>query len=643
MKHVIIGTAGHVDHGKTWLTRALTGTNTDRLKEEQERGITIDIGFAQLELPGGQTASIIDVPGHEGLVRNMIVGATGMDLVLMVVAADEGFMPQTQEHLDILGLLGVSTAVIVLTKIDSVDGEWADMVEADVLERVKGTFLEGAPVVRVSAATGEGIEGLRQLIARLVEDSVPKNAEHAYRLPVDRSFSVKGFGTVVTGSLVDGTLHVGDVLRVYPGTRETRVRGLQNHGEAAREMSAGMRVAANLADVERSDVSRGCVVAEPGSLRVSKSVTGLLRLIPSAPFAVRNSSRLHFFQGTQGLVCRVRLLDADELLPGEEGLAQFFFDEDVAARCQDRFVVRFFSPVVTVGGGTILDMGQPRLRRRDEKIEARLRELASTPERRVSQRIADAGLSAVRKRVLMLTENLSAAELEDALAPLFSSGEVIRVGEGLVSAKEMERLGEAARELLGSYHKAHTLERGMRLSELRESLLSEASGDADAFLALLAKDGAVCQGQGVVWLPGFEPRFSPEQEALRTRMRDLFAQAGYEAVDNEKAHAGLAVSKALFREVFARMQQDGELVALTPALTLSGDAYRRALDVFMGMFQDSDEVTLACFRDRLQVSRKYAQVILDSFDRAGISCLVGDHRVLLAGAERVRGQREDQP
>lgn len=629
MKHVIIGTAGHVDHGKTWLTKALTGTNTDRLKEEQERGITIDIGFAQLMLPNNQSASIIDVPGHEGLVRNMIVGATGMDLVLLVVAADEGFMPQTQEHLEILQLLGVETGIVVLTKCDAVDGEWLEVVEADVRDHVEGTFLEGAPIARVSALTGEGIDDLRQLIAQMVEHAVPKNTERAYRLPIDRSFSKKGFGTVVTGTLVDGTLRVGDKLEVYPTHVMTRVRDLQNHNESAREMYAGMRVAANLTGVERSDVRRGRIIAQPGTVEVTRRVTVQLQLTSDAPFSVKNSSSLHFFTGTQEVVGRVRLLETDEMQPGGTGFAQLSFDEDVSARNHDRFIVRFFSPMVTVGGGSILDMASGRLKRNNEDVIARLRSLAGSATQRVEQRVIDARLAPLPRQALSVMENLSAAETDQVLSPLLDEGRILAVGEGLISAVWFDRLRDNVLDVLRGYHAAHTLERGIRLGELRERAFSSCPESADALIARFRDEGLIEMGGGCVWLAGFAPSFSAEQSRLYERVKAAFDETGYEARGNDEVRVALGVDAQPFAEVFARLLADGAIVAVTSDSSVGGDAYRRALQTFRSMFESDDRVTIAQFRDRLGISRKFAQLLLDSFDNARISKLVGDARVLL--------------
>lgn len=629
MKHVVIGTAGHVDHGKTWLTRALTGTNTDRLKEERERGITVDIGFAQLTLPNGQRASIIDVPGHEALVKNMIAGATGIDVVLLVVASDEGFMPQTQEHLDILGLLGVERGIIVMTKCDAVGADWADMVEADILDHVEGTFLQDAPVVRVSAVTGEGIDLLKQRIADLVEQVRPRNEDRACRLPVDRAFTIKGFGTVVTGTLVDGTVNVGDEVEVYPQRKLTRIRSLQSHNEAAESMSAGMRVAANLQGVERKEVSRGCIVAKPGTLRQADRLLTHVVVSGDSPFDVRNSSRVHFYTGTEELMCRVRLLDADALPPGEDGFAQLVFDRPVTARNHDRFIIRFFSPVVTIGGGTILDIAPGRARRNSEPVLRRLRALNGSREERLLQRVRDAGVRCATAPELEVAENLSPKECATSLSALCGRGLVQAAGDAYVAADALGRLEDEARAVLAEYHEQHALERGMGLGALRTRLFSSSPERADALVGLLEASGCLVVDGRLARLPDFEATLSPEQLRLHDSVVAAVEEAGFEPLETDELVARVGGGERALAPVLDRMRADGELVSLTPTTTASAKVWRRGLDTFMQMAASGDPVTIAQFRDRIGVSRKFAGLFLDSYDRAGYTRLVGDARVVL--------------
>ncbi len=356
MKNIIIGTAGHIDHGKTTLIKALTGRNTDRWEEEQRRGITIDLGFTFFDLPGGDRAGIIDVPGHERFINNMVAGVVGMDLVLLVIAADEGIMPQTREHMDILGLLGIEKSIIVLNKCDLVDEEWLELVEEEVREELAGTFLEESPVVKVSAASGQGLDGLVELIERMTCDELAQKDVHTIpRLPVDRAFSLSGFGTVITGTLVSGTIRREDVLEIYPIGKESKIRSIQVHGEDRKECYAGQRVAINLSNIKKREIERGCVLAPAGSMKTTDLLDVKLEVLENSMRILANHSRLHFFTGTSEVLCRAVLLDKEEIGPGESGFVQLRLEEPVAVRRGDKFVVRFYSPMETIGGGVILE------------------------------------------------------------------------------------------------------------------------------------------------------------------------------------------------------------------------------------------------------------------------------------------------
>ena len=356
MKHIIIGTAGHIDHGKTTLIHALTGRNTDRLKEEQKRGITIELGFTWFDLKDHTRCGIIDVPGHEKFINNMVAGVVGMDLVLMVVAADEGIMPQTKEHLDILGLLGIEKTILVLNKCDTVDEEWLSMMEEDVKEELKGTIMEGAPVSRVSAMTGDGIEELKELILHMVKDDVKeKDVNSIPRLPVDRVFSMPGFGTVVTGTLLSGSISKNDTLEVFPIGKECKIRNIQVHETNQDKCEAGQRVALNISNIHKDELHRGCVIAPVGSMENSRLMDVKLTVLKDSNRNIKNRDRLHLFTGTSEILCRAILLDKDELVPGETGLAQLLLEEELATKRGDRFIVRFYSPLETIGGGIVLE------------------------------------------------------------------------------------------------------------------------------------------------------------------------------------------------------------------------------------------------------------------------------------------------
>ena len=356
MKNIIIGTAGHIDHGKTTLIKALTGRNTDRWEEEQKRGITIDLGFTWFDLPGGDRAGIIDVPGHEKFINNMVAGVVGMDLVMLVIAADEGVMPQTREHMDILQLLGIEKSIIVLNKCDLVDEEWLELVEEEVKEELNGTFLENAPVVRVSAATGQGLPELIETIEHMTRDEVvQKDITTIPRLPIDRAFSLSGFGTIITGTLLTGTISKEDTLEMYPIGKTSKIRSIQVHGEDKDKCYAGQRVAINLSNIKKREIGRGCVLAPPDSMKNTDILDVRLNVLESSMRVLTNHTRLHFFTGTSEILCRAVLLDKEEIGPGESGFVQLRLEEEIALRRGDKFVVRFYSPMETIGGGVVLE------------------------------------------------------------------------------------------------------------------------------------------------------------------------------------------------------------------------------------------------------------------------------------------------
>ena len=356
MKHIIIGTAGHIDHGKTTLIKALTGRNTDRWEEEQRRGITIDLGFTWFDLPGGDRAGIIDVPGHVKFINNMVAGVVGMDMVLLVVAADEGIMPQTREHMDILNLLGIEKSIIVLNKCDLVEEDWLELVEEEIREELAGTFLEKAPVVRVSAATGEGLPHLVDVIQKMAEEEVEeKDTATIPRLPIDRAFSLSGFGTIITGTLLSGTITKDDTLEMYPIGKSSKIRSIQVHGEDVDKCYAGQRVAINLSNIKKREISRGCVLAPPDSMKNTDLLDVKMQILDSSMRVLTNHTRLHLFTGTSEILCRAVLLDKEELGPGESGYVQLRLEEEIAVKKGDKFVVRFYSPMETIGGGVILE------------------------------------------------------------------------------------------------------------------------------------------------------------------------------------------------------------------------------------------------------------------------------------------------
>ncbi len=631
MKRLVLGTAGHIDHGKTELVRALTGTDTDRWAEEKRRGITIDIGFAKMPLEGGGYVSIVDVPGHERFIRNMLAGASGIDAAIMVVAADDGVMPQTVEHLEILQLLDVREGVIALTKTDLVDGEWISAVSGEIRGRMKGTFLEEAPIFPVSALTGEGIADLAAGIRDLVDRVSGRTEDRPFRMSVDRVFTKSGAGVVVTGTAGDGTVSEGASLSLYPQGKAVRVREIRNHDERIREAGAGMRTALNITGAGKDEIRRGSVLAEDGTVRVTEAVTASLTLFPDAGFAVRNSSRLHFYLGTQELIARVRLLDRDELLPGGRCYAQFFFETPLTARNRDRYIVRFYSPVTTVGGGAVIDADARRLKRRRPEILTRLQALETSDEDLVLDEAVRSGFAMTDEDALLSVSGLGRAEIRSAVEGLLSSGRAVKIGERLIAASCLAEIRSRAEEILGEYHSKHPLSHGMKRGEFLERLFGDGARSARAgeVAKELEDEGVIALRGAAASLASFSVRLSPGQEKIRREIAADYRRFGYRP---ETDGAYLAGRGHEYEEMFRHMLSAGELVRLKEDCAVSGEVLEEAEATLREMFEKNSRVTLAEFRTATGSSRKYAMMFLEHFDGEGLTRLVGDARILLTGS-----------
>mgnify|MGYP000137387472 CR=1 FL=1 len=476
MKHGIIGTAGHVDHGKTVLTKALTGMDTDRLAEEKCRGITIDLGFAHLDWPDGTQAGIVDVPGHEKFIKNMLAGAGGIDLALLVVAADEGVMPQTVEHLDILSLLGIRDGIVVLTKADLADADWLEMIRKQVQELVRGTFLEGAPILPVSAVTGSGIPELNEQLHSLVLHTKEKSTLAPFRLPIDRVFSVDGFGTVVTGTLTEGVIRVGDPVELTPSGLTSRVRNIQVHGQNTETAYAGQRAALNLPSLKKEELHRGDAAVKPGSVRPSRMLDVRLRCLPDAHRTILSGSQVHLYHGASVRLAKAVLLDRDELPPGAQCFAQLRLTEPLAARQGDRFVIRFYSPLETIGGGVVLDPCPPRRKRYDPAVlESLLVREQGSDRQRLLQAVAGFGVRLPNAGELAGVSGLDVAAVPPIIAELVSCGQLAEPLPGrYVTAAALDDLWPRCREILDAYHRKFPLHAGIPAAELRQKLFRKA-------------------------------------------------------------------------------------------------------------------------------------------------------------------------
>ena len=618
-----IGTAGHVDHGKSTLIQALTGIDPDRLREEKERGLTIDLGFAWLTLPSGKEISIVDVPGHERFIKNMLAGVGGIDAALLVVAADEGVMPQSREHLDILDLLRVPSGMIALTRCDLVEDEdWLELVEEDVRATVAGTVLEGSPLVRVSSVSGAGLDSLRETLDRLLADTDAKRDVGRPRLPIDRAFTLRGFGTVVTGTLLDGRLRVGDEVHVVPGNLSSRIRGLQSHKHKIDSAAPGNRVAVNLGGVDVDDVYRGQVLTLPRMLSATRFADVRVRLLPSAPRPLAHGAVVTFHSGAMEVLARVRLLDQEAIAPGETGLAQLLLVKPVCLSKGDLFIARQLSPSCTLGGGEVLDPFPPRHKRFSPEVIAAL----DTLERGSPQ---DVVVQAVRQRepctrngvagVLPFTD----AEFDEILTALLAGEQVVDLGRYLYSASGWIALTERVTALLRDFHTRYPLRVGVGKEEVRRRLGLQSRVFAEV-TQRLAADGVVAEEHGALRLFAFEIALSDAHEAT--------AQALLAALEREPlappSLTDLRQAFAVDDDLLNVLAAQGRIVQVNGDLIYSERAYQQAVARVREHLAGAGRATVSQVRDLFGTSRKYVLPLLEQMDRDGVTKRDGDERTL---------------
>ncbi|WP_027717755.1 selenocysteine-specific translation elongation factor [Desulfovirgula thermocuniculi] len=634
MEHLVIGTAGHVDHGKTMLVKALTGVDTDRLKEEKERGISIELGFAPLKLPSGRSASIVDVPGHERFIKNMLAGVGGIDMVLLVIAADEGVMPQTREHVDIINLLQIPRGVVALTKVDLVDREWLELVKEEVNEFLNETILRGAPVIEVSSITGQGLGDLLAAIDRVAGEVPPRPTSGSVRLPVDRVFSITGFGTVATGTLWSGILRPGDPLVIMPQGTSTRARTLQVHGRKVSEARAGQRVAVNLSGVEVSEISRGSVLATPGSLAPSYRLDVRLYLLKTAG-ALKNRAQARLHLGTAEIICRVVLLDREELAPGETALAQLELREPTVAVRGDRFVIRSLSPMRTIGGGQVIDPVAPKHRRlRPQVIAALLTKERGSPEEQV--------LCQLQSRPALYTPvelaqviGMAGEAAQHSLESLAGKGLARRIAvdnQAYFLAREVyEGWAAKVKRLLEDYHREFPLREGLPKEELRSRLFPHLNSKQFHHLLLaMEEDGLLRVSAQEVALAGFAPSPTPAQQEQIDALSNLYRERKFQPPAWEEACQTVGLAESAAQEVLQYMQKKGILVKIGEGLYFHAACLDLARQAVVKYLQERGEITVGEARDLLQTSRKYALPLLEYLDRERVTRRVGDKRVLRA-------------
>ena len=634
MAHIIVGTAGHIDHGKTALVKALTGIDADRLKEEKERGITIDIGFANLALDAETTLGFVDVPGHERFIKNMLAGAAGIDMVMLVVAADESVMPQTREHLDICSLLRVDRGVVVLTKIDAAERELADLAEMEVQELVRGTVLEGAPIVRVSSRTGEGIPRLVEILRDHARLATPRDAARLLRLPIDRAFTVKGFGTVVSGTLIAGRVGRDEEVEILPGKHAARVRGIQVHGAAVEEARAGQRTALNLQRIELAEVERGMVVAAPGAFEASRMFDVDVQLLPSAPGPIVRRKRVRFHTGTAEVIGFLVLLGQDSLEPGGSALAQVRLEAPAFALPGDRFIIRQYSPMVTLGGGEILDLPGARHRRSDAVARTRLERLqrASLEERIVlmAEELGDSTLSAA---TIIARAGVPHEAARNALAATAASGRLRLLSDTpptAVAAAVFEGAAGRVLEEVRRFHEREPLARGIAREDLKGRAARHASPVLfRAVLEHLEASRQLALDQEIVHLHDRTVTLGGEDARVLALLEDRFQALGLQAPAPDDVIATLGVPRAPARKLLQLMVRDGLLVKVNEQMMVSRAAIDRLVADVRALKSRTTTFGVREFKELTGLSRKFAVPLLEYLDSQRVTRRTGDERIIL--------------
>lgn len=639
---LIIGTAGHIDHGKTALVKALTGVDADRLPEEKQRGITIDLGFAELDL-GGARLGFVDVPGHERFVKNMLAGASGIDLVLLVVAADEGVMPQTREHFEICRLLETSAGLIVLTKKDLIeDAELLELVNLDVQELIENSFLQNAPVIVVSAKTGEGIEELKQALLETARKIPDRKNETVSRLPVDRSFSVRGFGAVVTGTLIAGEIKTGGEMEVLPLEKRVRVRGLQTHGKSVETARAGQRTAINLGGIERAEIERGMVLSESGVLRPTQIFDAEIEVLKDAKRALKSRQRIRLHIGTIEALARIQVLNqANEIAPGEKDFVQLRLETTVVALPNDRFIIRSYSPQITIAGGRVLDASAQKHKRKDaENARKYLQNLIEADARndkaeQIKLYLAAAGERGLTFPDLQARTGWRREILQKAIAENIEKKALVEAEAFFIAAVPFENLKAKTLSRIENHHRREPLSRGISRETLREKIFAHLAPEIFKItLQILEKENKTATERDVVRLAAHSLELSAEEKILREKLQKIYRAAKLEAPKLEdaltEATNGAGLSRERARKIFQLLINTGEVVKITDEFYFADEAIKTLIKNLKNYADKTPDrlIDVAAFKDLANVSRKYAIPLLEYFDRERVTARAGDKRLI---------------
>jgi selenocysteine-specific elongation factor len=632
MRNIIIGTAGHIDHGKTTLIKALTGRETDRWEEEKRRGITIDLGFTYFDLPDGNKAGIIDVPGHEKFIKNMLAGVVGMDMVLLVIAADEGIMPQTTEHLNILNLLGVENGIVVITKCDIVDQEWISLVKEDITETISSTFLEGAPIVEVSSKTGQGIEKLIQEIINIADKAVKERELNTIpRLPIDRVFSIQGFGTVITGTLITGILKKGEEVEIYPVNKICRIRNIQVHSSDVEKAYAGQRTAINLSNIKKNEIYRGCVIAPVNSMKNTMMLDVKLNLLKSSKRVVINRSRLHLYTGTSEILTRVVLLDRDELTPGESCYAQLRLEEEIAVRRGDKFIVRFYSPLETIGGGEIIEPLPLKRKRFDENLieELKIKEKGTGAD--VIEKIIKETKDLLSVSGLAKTTALTETEVQDNIEILEQEEKItlFKVKNDMyVWHKSFEiEIEEKLEKYLFNYHKENKYATGAKKSEIKSKFFPNLKQLLfDVIIQAFVEKGLIKQSDEFISLNYFTIEYDEDYRKIKERVLMILDEVKFELLKIDELAE--KINHPMTDDVLSLMLTEKDLVRINDLVT-TRELYEEAKNILVEFLNKNKKISAAQYRDLINTNRKTAIALLEHFDMLKLTKRIENDRILL--------------
>ncbi|WP_457577461.1 selenocysteine-specific translation elongation factor [Desulfomarina sp.] len=639
MREIVLGTAGHVDHGKTSFIRALTGIETDRLKEEKKRGITIELGFAFLDLPCGHRIGIVDVPGHEKFVKNMVAGVTGMDILAFIIAADEGIMPQTREHFEICRLMGVRRALVIVTKIDLVEPDWLEMVDEEIFEFCQGSFLEDAPILHVSSITGEGLDEVRTTLDNFVTQHNFTQSFGPFRLPVDRSFAMKGFGSVVTGTSISGRTAVGEELRLYPSERMAKVRGIQVHGEPVEEVEAGHRTAVNLQGLDSTEIERGMVLAPPDVLEPGYMLDCRFLYLASNPKPLKHRARIRVHVGTSEIIGRLSLLDRDELQPGEESIIQLLLEEKVAVWPQDRYVVRSYSPVYTIGGGEILGnlpfRKRKRLTERDREYNRRLYEVLvnGSVEDKVLFFLAESGEKGLTAGELGIRLGLFGKHLKKALNVPLSTKKMVVVDSSTqryVIRNIAEKIKETIISTLRQYHRDNPIQVGLVREELRSSVGKRVEQKVFNYcLNELLRKSVVVLEESAIRMADHEVALKADEKQLESEIIEWYREKGLTTPTVKETMARFSeYPENLVKEVLQLLLRQETLLKISETLYFSKERFDPLVKSVVETIERDGEIDAPRFKALTGLTRKFSIPILEYLDRIKVTMRIGDKRIL---------------